>query len=453
MPIDIPATIAAIPSIDRFPSVDEMQAELDRLAAGYPELVEIRRIGTSRQGEPIRMLSIGSGERNVLVFGGPHPNEPVGALTVRELGRALCADDALRKDLGCRWHFVPCVDPDGARLNEGWYARPDSRERYGREFYRPAGDEQVEWTFPHLSGPGYFDRMLPETVALTRVIDELKPAVMCSLHNGEYGGVFHYVSTADPDLAARLAAVPGYEDLPLHKAVWEIPASNLIAPGVILAPGIAETTAAMPAGVEAATGASSMDYAAPYGTVSVITEVPYWEDESAADTSPCGRTFGEIVGEIITACEETAQQLTGLIEDAGNDLTLDTPFRRAFQDGLRGLAEMSSGWRALLSDADAAGRSATVSEEFSFRMLPHILRVRYGGTALRLFGAETGAGNVRAGVRRGLAEAERLFTGWLTKADTALPGKRVDIRRVVAVQVGSALAAAEFVRDRDAGPA
>ena len=92
MSSDLRAALAHIPALDRFPTVDEMQAELDRLAQRYPDLVRVRRIGTSRLGEPIRMATVGDGECDALVFGGPHANEPVGFLAVRELAWLLCAE-------------------------------------------------------------------------------------------------------------------------------------------------------------------------------------------------------------------------------------------------------------------------------------------------------------------------------------------------------------------------
>ena len=105
------------------------------------------------------------------------------------LGRLLCEDDALRDELGFSWHIMPCIDPDSTRLNEGWFAGPFTRRHYARHFFRPAPDQQVEWTFPLAYKSAYFDRTLPETEALMRVIDELRPELMYSLHNAEHGGV------------------------------------------------------------------------------------------------------------------------------------------------------------------------------------------------------------------------------------------------------------------------
>ncbi|WP_168200553.1 M14 family zinc carboxypeptidase [Allokutzneria sp. NRRL B-24872] len=432
--MDLRTALDRIPEIDRFPTVEEMQADLAELAAAYPDLVELRRIGTSRHGEPLVMAVIGDGPRSALAFGGPHPNEPVGALTVRELGRLLCAEESLRS--GLRWHLVPCVDPDGARLNEDWHTRPGGWEVFGRNFYRPAMDEQVEWTFPKLDEPGYFDRPLPETAALARVIDEVRPALISSLHNGEYGGVFTYVSTVDEALTAALGEVPGWFGVPLHNAVWEVPDSSMLGPGVIRMPTSAEV------GGDGSFGASSGDYSARHGTTTIVTEVPYWEDPRAADTSPSGTNFPDLVRATVQHVEEAGQFLRSALAVAQPDLTLDTPFQRSLVDSLGQAEAVAGAWKHI---ADGPSRPATVAEVCSFDVLPHMFRIRLAGTLLRVLHAELGSGNTRKGVREALASVEARFTEWCAQATRELPGERIAIRRLVAVQVGCTLAAAALV--------
>ncbi|CAF1181647.1 unnamed protein product [Rotaria sordida] len=46
------------------------------------------------------------------------------------------------------WHLILCIDPDGTRLNDGWFSGPFTIRNYARNFYRPSMGEQVEWTFP-----------------------------------------------------------------------------------------------------------------------------------------------------------------------------------------------------------------------------------------------------------------------------------------------------------------
>ncbi|MCK2243064.1 MULTISPECIES: M14 family zinc carboxypeptidase [unclassified Crossiella] len=432
----------ALPELGRYPTVDESQAELDELAARYPDLVTVRRIGTSRLGEPIRVASIGAGERDALVLGGPHPNEPVGGLTVRELGRLLCAEPWLRA--GLRWQLVPCIDPDGARLNETWYGLPGDRDAYGRGFYRPAMDEQPEWTFPHLAEAGYFDRMLPETVALARLIDEVRPVLLASLHNAEYGGAFHYTTTTDPALAELLAAVPGWFGVPLQHSVYEVPGSVRLTPGVLRMPTVAELTEGAPPG-DGSFGASSGEYASRHGAVTVITEVPMWADPRAADSLPTGRLMDEIVTGLLAELTGAEEAVSGVLDSARSAVRLDTPHQRALTDVLTAMRRISAGWRRMAGTAEGA-RPATVADESAFLALPHTLRLRAAGTLLRVLDAERASGNVRPAIRAAHARAEALFTEWRAAADRQ-PGTLIPLRAQAGIQLGSILAtAAHLVR-------
>lgn len=80
--LDIRAYTAQTPDMDRFLTVDELHAGFERVAVEYPDLATTKRVGSSRLGEPIRMLSIGSGQKK-------HP-----ALRVSSPERANRLDDA-----------------------------------------------------------------------------------------------------------------------------------------------------------------------------------------------------------------------------------------------------------------------------------------------------------------------------------------------------------------------
>ena len=121
------------------------------------------------------MLSIGNGAKNAFLFACPHPNEPIGSNLVHYLSEQLCVDEDLRTAFDYTWHLIPCVDPAGTRLNEGWFAGPFTPRNYARHFYRPASNQQVEWTFPVSHKELFYDRSIPETEMLMRVIDELQP--------------------------------------------------------------------------------------------------------------------------------------------------------------------------------------------------------------------------------------------------------------------------------------
>lgn len=164
--MNIPDIISKIHDYQAFLTVDEMAAQGERLALRYPDVIIRTSVGTSRNGESLWCLKLGSGDKNALCFACPHPNEPIGALTLLTLAERLAEDELLLKETGMTWYLIPCIDPDGTRLNEGWFKGPFCLEQYIRGFFRPSGSRQVEWTFPFRYLDMWFDKPLPETRAL-----------------------------------------------------------------------------------------------------------------------------------------------------------------------------------------------------------------------------------------------------------------------------------------------
>ncbi|MFC4012018.1 M14 family zinc carboxypeptidase [Nonomuraea purpurea] len=415
-----------------FPSVAALQTELEKLAAAHPGLVRLRRIGASRLGDPLHAATVGDGAADAVVIAGPHPNEPVGALTALTLVTLLCQDPRLRAGLGLRWHVVACADPDGARLNEGWYATPGDRRAYARHFYRPDLADQVEWTFP-LTGEGYsFDRPLPETRALMRLMEDVRPSLVCSLHNGEYQGAFFYLNRHDTVLARRLAELPGLEGLPPHHGEPELPGAEPIVPAVYLTPPGAQVGRAFGA------GGSSADYAAAFGALHLVTEVPTWADERVADQSPSGRTYGQILAGGAAARRELIDTMRAGMRDVAADLSVRSPFRRSTENTLETFRRLGELEEALPD----LGRPATVAEEFGNRQMLHLMRLRLLGTFLRMLDAEIAAGNLTPAIREQRHLLAERFETWYGQAEADSPGPPIELRRLVAVQLGAVLTAA-----------
>lgn len=427
--MDVSPHLSRVPDYAAFPSVDQMHAELDELAAAHPHLVRLRRIGTSRLGEPLRVATIGSGPHDAVIIGGPHPNEPIGALTVSALLRLLIADEELREGFGYRWHLIPCVDPDGARLNEGWYAQPSDRRAYAEHFYRPSEAEQVEWTFPLTGEDYFFDRTLPETEALMRLMDEVKPAFVYSLHNGELQGAFYYLSKDEPELAARLADLASTHGLPLHMGPPEVPSAVAIGPAAYRTPRGADLAAIY--GI----GGGSVDYADRFDALHLVTELPYWADPRVADQTPTDVEYGQAIKANLTAQRELVAELAQSLAAAGPDLTVRSPFRRAVEHFLSAHAGFSAEWESF----PGADRPATVAEVVGNRQLVHTIRLRYAGMYLRMLDAELGAGHQTPAIRAERARIGARFEEWFTEAEAEASATPIPIRTLVCVQLGAAL--------------
>lgn len=448
--VDIRRQMAAVPEMERFLTVDELHAGIAALAEEFPQIASIQRIGTSRLGEPLRMLSIAGGPRNALVFAFPHPNEPIGGMTVHHLSRLLCEDDDLRNALGFNWHLVPCIDPDGTRLNEPWFGGPFTRRHYARHFYRPAPDQQVEWTFPLDYREAYFDRTLRETEALMRLIDDLRPELMYSLHNAEHGGVYYYISREAPEIYDILQALPAWEGLPLHLGEPEQPNIKSVAAGIYLMPSQEEMIDFIvehggdPA--KSNMGGSSDSWAARHGTFTLIVEEPYWDDPRANDLTPTSIIRRDAVLESTAALKEAWAFIAGSFNTVQPDLRADSPYRRTITATLRESDDMLAQITHWASSAEETARPATIAELFSSNDLVHVLRLRTCGQYLRLLEGEIGIGNGTAAIRAEHAAALAQFNAWCDAADAAGQGAVIPIRKLVAVQVGAALATAEWLR-------
>ncbi|WP_283135180.1 M14 family zinc carboxypeptidase [Rhizohabitans arisaemae] len=435
----------SVPEYTRFATVDEVHERLTALSASHPGTATLRRIGTSRLGDPMLCLTVGDGPRHAIVAAGPHPNEPIGGLTVTHLAGRLCEDRAFRESTGYTWHIVGCLDPDGTRLNEGWFAGPFTKSHYGRHFYRPAGTEQVEWTFPFSYKKAYFDRVIPETLALMRLIDETKPAFFTTLHNGEAGGVFYYLNRAEPALQAELKALPARYGIPLHTGEAEHPSVKLLEEAIYLMPDMQdaydylESLGQDPA--EHITGAASDSYIKKYGTLSVVAELPYWSNAAADDPTPVERSYRDVLLAQAAETRATHEILDRTLAGVSRDLVTDSPFVRAsrsFIPMFAGLADLDER-RAKAEEND---RPATVAEVFSLRSNLDSFRLRFGGILLRALNGELAIGNGTPAIRAHARALDEVYTRWCDEAETGSGDEIIPIRHLVAIQYGAILAGA-----------
>lgn len=310
--MDIPKILEWVPAYETFCTVDELDAEVRRIAAAYPQVVRTEVVGTSRQGHPIQAMIMGRGKKNALCFACPHPNEPIGAMTLITMGEIFGSHPEVLEETGFTWTLIPCIDPDGTRLNEGWFKGPYSFFNYAKGFYRPPGNKQVEWTFPINIRGAKFDDPLPETRALMKLIDELKPRFMFSLHNSAFGGAWWYLTDNIPDLCAKLENAAARQDIPLHLGEPEAAYITKYSPAVHSMMSVTAMVNYMirfSGGVPRTNmqcGGCSADYV---GTVcecmTMLAELPYFYDERIRDTSDCdGMTRREAVLENIRLSTE-----------------------------------------------------------------------------------------------------------------------------------------------------
>jgi hypothetical protein len=262
-----------------------------------------------------------------------------------------------------------------------------------------------------------------------RLTDSVRPSLVYSLHNGEYQGAFFYLNRDDPELARRLVELPTAQGVPIHLGEPELPGTVTIAPAAYL----------IPSGALLGAGNSSADYAAKFGALHVVAEVPYWVDPRVSDQSPSDRTYRDVLAETTIGQRELVETLTTGLRAAAPDLVVRSPFRRSTERTVVTLARFAEVGEEVAARTD---RLATVSEEFSYRQNVHLFRLRLMGTCLRMLDAEVAAGNVTPSIREQRRVLGARFDEWFQEAENDPAGEPVPIRKLVAIQVGTALVAA-----------
>ncbi|WP_327732095.1 M14 family zinc carboxypeptidase [Streptomyces sp. NBC_00487] len=259
-----------------YPTVAELESAARNLTNRRPELCALRRIGVSRAGRPLWLLSVGRARRAVLVVAGAHANEPTGGSTVLALAQRIVHERELRADVS--WHFVLCADPDGARLHTT--PAPRTLLDYHLGFFRPAGPEQPEWS-PSVLPP---DRLPPETHALLRVISELRPYLQVTLHGTDLGGSWVQLTKDVPGLAEPFAKSAAELGIPVEMGASDAAGWPVSGPGVFVMPRPGGH-AAYPSMPDDARH-STWYHAHRYGGLTAVVEVPMWASDLVDDTAP-----------------------------------------------------------------------------------------------------------------------------------------------------------------------
>ncbi|MFX1575227.1 MAG: M14 family zinc carboxypeptidase [Promethearchaeota archaeon] len=291
--IDLTELLNQIPDYKEFMTISELDNSSKKLAEEFVH-VDLKEIGTSREGRTIYCLKIGKGKDNALLFAFPHPNEPIGSMSLEFLSNFLAKNPDFTHETDYTWYIIKAIDIDGAILNEGWFKGEFNPYKYAKNFFRPAGFDQVEWSFPIKYKKLQFTTPLTETQALMQIINEIKPKFMYSLHNSAFGGVYFYVTHGSGNLFANLTDLVKQEHLPLHLGEPEAPYIKKLHNGVFQNFGIQKAYDFFESrGIENPqefinAGNTSFDYVQSIvgeENFTLVCEMPYFYHSSIEDTS------------------------------------------------------------------------------------------------------------------------------------------------------------------------
>lgn len=190
--IDVSNVLRQVPHFETFCSVAKLRKLVESLRGD--SRFHIQTLGESVGGEPIHHVRFGSGSLKALVVGGPHAMEPIGSLTVFSLLTLLHQRNRTLLDADIEWHVVPCIDPDGAVLNEGWTQAPFTFENYVKNFYLQSTADMVDTSFPIKHKRLVWEQPSREAALLKGLIDRVLPDFYYGLHNAWIGGAFYFIS-------------------------------------------------------------------------------------------------------------------------------------------------------------------------------------------------------------------------------------------------------------------
>jgi len=455
--MDIDAILRDVPDWDAFLTVDELDESGRRLAAEYPDCVELSVVGTSREGRPIQCLKIGDGPRRALLFGCVHPNEPIGSMMLEYFSRRLAEDAGLRRELGYTWYLIKCIDPDGTRLNEGWFRGPFTPTHYTRNFFRPGSPQQVEWTFPIDYKGLHFDEPMPETQALMGLIERLRPDFMYSLHNAGFGGVYYYISDPAPDLYAPFHQLARDQGLPLSLGEPEVPYGVAFHPAVYQMLGAQaaydyyEAFTSLDPAKAVTGGTSSGEYAKRFGdTFTLVCELPYFYDPRIDDQSSAGMSRRSAVLQSVDTSIRFHDRLEAIYAPVRGLLTLDSPYRKTV-DNFTALARSGSvAKRAWAERTEELTKDATVAEAFDNLVISRLYGGLLLGVFVRMLAKELGDGLSpgRRALEEAMAKAVAFREESLAALEADLQYQVVPIKKLATIQLGAGLHTALHVKGR-----
>jgi Zinc carboxypeptidase len=440
--------LSRVPTYDQFISVDELTARSQELAFKNPGIVRLEIIGESTDGEDIRMLRIGQGKEQLLFIGCPHPNEPIGMLTIDFLAQQLVENARLRGDQ-FTWNLILCTDPDATRLNEGWFQGPYSLSNYTRDFYRPPFGDQAILAFPFVYHNNVFLQPIAETQALMTAITALQPRFIASLHNAALGGGYYYLSPYIRSLADPFRQLLSEREIPLAEGepelIWGVEHSSAIFGcaamrdhyDFLLQSGESDSADKLHAGET--TYGFAREICDP---LFLICEVPYFADPRIGDCHLTPNLRRDSILQGIDRVQEILSFTAGVLDDMSEHWATENRFRHAVETIVPGAIRNEAARKQWVADTASLDAPATVAQDFSNRLETPFYHVLNVGTLGRALQAECAANPTQVAVAA-LAETEAQLARWLHDFEKQINYQIIPIKSLVEVQLASALLAIE----------
>lgn len=450
-----------IPDYQEFLTLDELDESSRRLAEKYPDVVKLKCIGHTRKGHELLCLEIGEGEENALVFGCPHPNEPIGTMLIEHFSEQLASNETFRESLGFKWHIIKAWDADGYRLNEGWIKGPFSVTNYAKHFYRPPSYMQVEWTFPIDYKDYHFHNTLPESDAMRKLIADIEPKFSYSLHNSGFGGTYWYMTNElNDEVYGKLYDTADQFEVPVHKGNPESSSLKAFSQAIYEADGIDSTYEyLLKNGIEDVhdkiSGGNCSDQFSRkhFETFTLLTELPYFYDVRIGDTSPSNCTRREAFIDMLDFSDEINNEILSALEIVKPYMNKNNPFLCAVTDFTKDVYTKAQ--RNQVNNEDYYDEIASEAEKFDCHVVSKFYKLLTLGMLVRAYNEELDKmlymdfGTERhKTLLTSKDKAENLFATLSETIEDALDYKVISIKQLVSIQLQCGLIVADHIKNR-----
>lgn len=429
-----------VPDFKEFMTYEELNSELERRR----EHIKLKVIGRSNNGNMILCAKMGHGKKNALIFGFPHSDEPIGSLTCLALIDIIDSN----RDLQDRytWYIIPCADPDGAQLNEGWFKGGFSLKRYVYNHYRSRASLQTDWSFP-VKYKGYSFNNPPKNVeALSSLIRRIKPSLVYPLHNAGLGGAYFFMTEKMPSgFYHELFGYCKHLGIPLDVGEPEEAFMRAIKKPVYYPISFADYYEQYRKGgldprKRLDSGTTSMDYTKGFGkgVLGLIGEIPYICDGGVSDRSLTRYTRADNMTESLKINRDVVKTIEGVLSCRGVNR------RSAFYGQLKWLATFLSDSISVAErekTVRANKRRSTVAERFSSTTALYFYRGRALGEARRLLLESKGTE-----AKRMVPHVEAAIKRYVNLLDRSSHYRVLQISKLVSLQLALLLLSIKYSR-------
>jgi hypothetical protein len=206
--------------------------EIEELTVNFKQCssVEERIIGKTAENKPLKMYTMGNGEKTALIIGVPHSDEPLGSLVTTYFIDWMAKHPKV-DFFGWKWLIIPVLEQRGMRMNEGWFSSWDSLVDTAKSYFREPTENQYEWTFPFEYKNYKWAQPRPESIAVKNVLKAEKPSLLCNLHHSGYYDTYFYFSKGLPEAYPRLRKLSNNLGLPLSTSTPDVPFGEILTTG------------------------------------------------------------------------------------------------------------------------------------------------------------------------------------------------------------------------------